>query len=295
VAIGELGYVVVETPDLEAWRTFATQILGMRAESGPDGSLYLKMDDRDFRFALVPGTADRLQASGWGVATQKEYDALRDRLNQADIQIQGATPQESEARKVQDFFAFTDPEGGRHEVFWGPVGAFESFFSPIGVSGFVTGDMGLGHVVLPAANFDRTQKFWTEVMGFGLSDILHMQVGPGAKTRFHFLHCGNGRQHSLAFGEMPSKTGCLHVMLEMASLDDVGKAMDRVQAGEVPVLMTLGRHVNDDMISFYVIGPGGFIFEIGWGGAIKQWERHTVFETTRPSHWGHHLVRHDLL
>ncbi|HUD53400.1 VOC family protein, partial [Parvibaculum sp.] len=89
--------------------------------------------------------------------------------------------------------------------------------------------------------------------------------------------------------EMPSPSGCIHVMVEVNSIDEVGRALDRVQQHQVPMLMGLGRHVNDEMISFYIFTPGMFALEYGWGGLVKDWTEHQVFETTSPSHWGHRL------
>jgi len=53
------------------------------------------------------------------------------------------------------------------------------------------------------------------------------------------------------------------------------------------LMATLGRHVNDRMISFYMATPSNFPIEYGYGGLVVDWSRHTVFEATSPSLWGH--------
>ena len=50
---------------------------------------------------------------------------------------------------------------------------------------------------------------------------------------------------------------------------------------------TLGRHCNDQMISFYMKTPGGFDLEYGFGGLTVDWSKHAVFEATKVSQWGH--------
>jgi 3,4-dihydroxy-9,10-secoandrosta-1,3,5(10)-triene-9,17-dione 4,5-dioxygenase len=55
-------------------------------------------------------------------------------------------------------------------------------------------------------------------------------------------------------------------MVEMATTDDVGRAQDRRVDHGVPVVMGLGRHTNDEMISFYCQTPDDFMVEVGWGG-----------------------------
>ena len=60
----------------------------------------------------------------------------------------------------------------------------------------------------------------------------------------------------------------------------------------VPLQTTMGRHVNDDMFSFYMYTPSGFAIEYGAGGKqIEDWSKMKVFETTRGSHWGHQFVQ----
>lgn len=287
----ELGYVVVGATDIEKWRSFATDVLGMMAIDTPEGGLHLKMDGRQFRFLIEKSDTDRLFSSAWQVIDADALAEAKDELKTAGVMVIEPTDEERKVRYVQDFFSFTDPAGNRQEIFWGPISDFKRFVSPIGVAGFVTEGMGLGHVVLPALEtFDATDSFWTRTMGFGLSDILRVPLGmtPSGSSRIFFYHC-NPRQHSMALAEMPSPSGCIHVMVEVNSIDEVGRALDRVQQHQVPMLMGLGRHVNDEMISFYVFTPGMFALEYGWGGLVKDWTEHQVFETTSPSHWGHRL------
>ncbi len=288
--ISELSYVVIGTPDLGKWRDYGTKVLGMAAIDGPDDSLYLKMDGRDFRFLIQKTGADALTASGWSVADRQSFNEVRADLEKAGVAVTNGGAAERKARKVQDFFSFKDPAGLTHEVSWGPIAGFTKFVSPIGTQ-FVTGDLGMGHAVLPTGDIDATVTFWTEVMGFGVSDLLHLTLAEGVPPiRVYFLHCAAGRQHSLAYAELTDPTGCNHLMVEVDSMDEVGRALDRVEQNGVKLTLTLGRHVNDDMISFYMKTPGGFQMEYGTGGSVKDWSTYKVFESTRGSHWGHKFL-----
>jgi 3,4-dihydroxy-9,10-secoandrosta-1,3,5(10)-triene-9,17-dione 4,5-dioxygenase len=288
--ITELSHVVIGTPDLGKWRDYGTKVLGMAAIDAPDGSLYLKMDGRDFRFLIQKGEKDELFASGWSVSDEGSFHAVRADLEKSGTEIKRGIDAERKLRKVQDFFSFKDPAGLRHEVSWGPIAAFTKFVSPLGTN-FITGDLGMGHAVLPTGDIDATVKFWTEVMGFGVSDLLHLTLAEGVPPiRVYFLHCAAGRQHSLAFAELTDPTGCNHLMVEVDSMDEVGRALDRVDQNGVKLTLTLGRHVNDDMISFYMMTPGGFQMEYGTGGSVKDWSTYKVFESTRGSHWGHKFL-----
>lgn len=288
--ITEFGYVIIGTTDVAKWRDYGTKVLGMAAVDGPDGVLYLKMDERDFRFAVKKTDKEQLYASGWGADSEADYNAVRKALEGAKVKVTPGTPDEVKMRKVQDFFSFNDPSGLRHEVFWGPIASFSRFVSPTGTR-FVTGNMGFGHAVLPAPKIKEAVEFWTKVMEFEVSDLLHITLDPSKPPiSVYFMHCGNGRQHSLALAELDDPTGCNHLMVEVDSIDEVGHALDRVDQNGVKLTLTLGRHVNDDMISFYMKTPSGFQIEFGTGGIVKDWSTHQVFETTRGSHWGHKFL-----
>jgi hypothetical protein len=80
-----------------------------------------------------------------------------------------------------------------------------------------------------------------------------------------FMHC-NERDHTLAFGFPPGNKRLNHVMIEVENLDDVGFAHELVRRKKIPVHITLGRHSNDQMYSFYFRTPSGWMVEYGWGG-----------------------------
>lgn len=289
MSVSELAYVIFESADIPLWRSFARDVLGMAAVDATDGALYLKMDDRDFRVAVIPGSGERLVATGWAMDSEQSFDNLRSTLDLSGVGNSSATEDGIRLRRVQDYFSFRDPAGNLHEICWGPISDYAKFVSPVGVSGFVTGPLGLGHVVLPATNLEEVLAFFVGSMQFELSDIIHFDFG-GQPVRVSFTHCNNQRQHSLALAGMGAPNGLVHMMFEVATLRDVGEALDRVEAHGLSLAMTLGQHVNDDCVSFYFISPQGFMLEIGCEGVLKDWTNHVVFETTRPSYWGHKFV-----
>lgn len=284
--IAALGYVVVQAADPEAWRQFGEGVLGMAAVPVP-GGLALKMDERAGRVFVEPGTSDRYFASGWELRSAAHFDAARDRLRAHGVHFHAGTAAECTLRHVFDMVWFNDPSGNRHELFWGYRTDFARFVSPSGVPRFVTGELGLGHMVLPAPQIAQTRAFLMDVLGFGLSDILIHRPAPGIEQRIDFLHCGNGRHHSLALFEGAVPSGCVHLMFEVDSMDEVGRAHDRMLAGGVRLMATLGKHTNDHMTSFYFMSPGGFAIEYGFGGRTIDWDQHTAFESTSVSLWGH--------
>ena len=286
--IEALAYVVAQCTDVARWRQFGEQVLGMATAPAPDGGLYLKMDERAFRIAVVTGADDRYVASGWEVADKNAFDAACAAVRKAGAEVTPGSDAVKTARQVTDLATFTDPSGNRHEISYGYTGAKSPFQSPLGVTGFKTGIYGVGHTVLPALQFDATLKFFREVLGFGLSDEFDFQPGPGAPViRIRFLHTINGRHHSLALAEMPNPAGCVHLMVEVESMTDVGRALDRMTQHNIKLMATLGQHENDRMTSFYMLTPSNFAIEYGWGGITVDPAKHQTTHTERVSIWGH--------
>ena len=64
--ISSLGYLRIESADPGAWREFGLKILGMTEGRGPEAeAVYLRMDEFPARLVIVPGSSERLLASGW--------------------------------------------------------------------------------------------------------------------------------------------------------------------------------------------------------------------------------------
>ena len=291
--IRSLGYLRIESADVAAWREFGVKVLGLVEGRGPEeGALYLRMDDFPARLVIAAGERERLLAAGWEVGDAAELAAVGQALADAGVAVQAGTPGELAARRVGGLLRFDDPAGNAVEVFHGAALEHRPAVSPY-VSHFVTGDMGLGHLVLPVAGAaDAALAFYSGLLGFRPRDSMRMPAeflggGPGdPPVWFRFLGCCP-RHHSLALAPMPDPHGIVHLMIEVAALDDVGRALDRCGKRGAPVSASLGRHANDLMVSFYVRTPGGFDIEYGTDGRRVDDATWVSRETTAVSLWGH--------
>jgi 2,3-dihydroxybiphenyl 1,2-dioxygenase len=196
------------------------------------------------------------------------------------------------ARGVTDLFSCLDPQGLRVEVYYGPTERNESpFASPVGVSRFVTGDEGIGHVVLTTPDIASSRRFYQDLLGFRLSDTIRLKIGPEMTLDMEFYHC-NPRHHTLALIPAPAPKRLHHFMLQVSTLDEVGFAQARAEAAGVPITATLGRHTNDHMVSFYARTPSGFEVEYGYGARSVDKATWRVVRHDAPSSWGHKRAAH---
>ncbi|WP_197048037.1 biphenyl-2,3-diol 1,2-dioxygenase [Mycobacterium paragordonae] len=287
-----LGYINISTDDIERWRHFAFGVLGFAEGSGPDPTaLYLRMDERGARIVLVPGDTERVLAVGWEVRDGAALRRLKSVLDGAGIAFKELSTREADARRVEEVITFEDPAGITLEVFHGAVLDHTPVVTPFGAR-FVTGDQGLGHVVLPATDPGGLFDFYTEILGFRSRGAFRIPAPPEfGPIRVRFLGI-NARHHSLAIAPAMHQRdpGVVHIMVEVDTLDAVGQALDRVNAEGIQVSSTLGRHTNDKMVSFYVRAPGDWDIEFGTDGMRVDENSYTAEEITADSYWGHQWV-----
>ena len=287
--ISALGYVGFEATDLQAWRTIATDVIGLQlSETLADGTLVFRIDAYARRLFVHPGPSDDIRYAGWEVRDPDGLRALRERLVGSGVNVTNGSAEEAGRRGVNEFIKFVDADGAAQEAFYGAtVRNDDPFRSPVG-GGFISGEQGVGHIVLAAHDGAAQTAFYTKTLGFKLTDTCGLDLPfPPFDGRLTFLRC-NPRHHSLALGNFSMGKRLNHLMLEVSSLDDVGLAYQRAKQAGAHIFIDLGRHSNDLMFSFYILTPSGWPIEIGWGAlAIKNEATWTVTHHSKPSNWGH--------
>jgi 2,3-dihydroxybiphenyl 1,2-dioxygenase len=284
--VQSLGYFLFEVSDLDAWDHFLTKVIGVeRGAALGEGLVPYRTDDRAARILLRQGRADDLIALGFEVPSRRALSYLTKCVQEAGQLVEAAVPGEAEARGVEAFVRTFEPGGVAVELFHGPLSAGAPFRRDTVATGFVTGQQGVGHLALRADHIATTRAYFEQVLGFCLSDHIRCTLPGDFEVDVTFLHV-NARHHTVALGSGLAKN-LHHFMLQVGSLDDVGAALDRVLANDVRVVQGLGRHPNDQMVTFYCVTPSGFECEIGWGGRTvddSTWEPTTY---DRISDWGH--------
>jgi 2,3-dihydroxybiphenyl 1,2-dioxygenase len=278
-----LGYAGFGSAALDDWRQFGTGLVGLQAVERSASLLAFRMDDRKQRIVIDRAMPEGARFFGWEVADAAALDMLAARLEQAKIDVIAEPQALADNRRVGGLISFHDPAGNRLEAFYGPEIDDTPFRPGRSISGFRTGPLGLGHAVLTVENIDAVMPFYVDLLGFGLSDYMQKPF------RAYFFHI-NARHHSLALIET-GRNGMHHLMVELFSLDDVGQSYDVALSETDRIGVTLGRHTNDLMTSFYAKTPSSFMVECGWGGREIEpstWRPSELQDG--PSLWGHERV-----
>ncbi len=280
MAINALSYIGVNSDKIEDWSDYSQKYLGMQRVDRGKGTLSFRMDDQKQRLAITGDTGDSLAFIGWEVEKKEDLQTYASKLENNNIAVTLGNSSYSDKRFVEELIHFNDPQGNRIELIYKPMQDTDPFIPARPISGFKTGALGMGHVVLYVKDFEKVVPFYKNLLGFKISDYSNTPIS------LCFFHV-NGRHHSMAlFGS--NKLGFHHFMVEYNNLDDVGQGYDLLQYKDNAIAYTMGRHTNDYMTSFYSITPSGFFVENGWGGRIidpNTWQPIETFEG--PSFWGH--------
>lgn len=286
-SVQRLAYIEIEVSDLEAWRTFAQDVLSVEVVEGTSSeTLLLRMDDRTFRIALKQGPRDDIVAIGLEVDSKQALERVCAALRAAGCDPVDAKTELAAARGVAELVTVLDPAGLTVELSYGSMERPQHpFRSPRPHGGFVTGKQGMGHVMLSVHDVAEVQHFYENVLSFRVSDVVATSFN-GNEARFVFMRC-NDRHHTLAIGKLPLNKRLVHFMMQCRDLDDVGRALDCVPRSGLRQSRSLGRHVNDRMLSFYMETPSKVQVEYGFGGLEVDDGNWSVTTYDVTSIWGH--------
>jgi catechol 2,3-dioxygenase-like lactoylglutathione lyase family enzyme len=122
----------------------------------------------------------------------------------------------------------------------------------------------LGHVVLNCSDMERSVRFYTEVLGFEISDIYPDEMVKGGMVFMRF----NEDHHGVALvGSMTSASPNFelnHIAFEVATLDEVVLARNHLKKHGVTIDFE-GRRRAGVQIAVEFRDPDGHRLEIYWG------------------------------
>jgi catechol 2,3-dioxygenase-like lactoylglutathione lyase family enzyme len=144
----------------------------------------------------------------------------------------------------------------------------------------------IGHVVLNVTDMDRSVKFYTEVLGFKVSDVYKEDMMPGGMVFMRF----NSDHHGVALvGGMPHESPNLelnHFAFEVGTLDEVLRAAQHLHKHHVQVDFE-GRRRAGVQIAVEFRDPDGHRLEIYWG--LDQVGSDGITRPANEWKWAHSL------
>lgn len=244
--ISDIRYVGYAVPDFEAERTFYRDVWGLREAAEHEGMVYFAAQGHDEPHVvrLRPADQKRVDVIALAAADRASVDALHDKVTQAGCRI------------ISTPHALAGPGGGY---------GFR-FFSPDGLPFEISSDVERGpyrqlqhwegvpqkisHIVLHSPDHQAAVEFFTDVLGFRISDWLG--------DFMCFLRC-NSAHHRIAL--LPGPASLNHVAYDMLSIDDMMRGISRLKTMGTDIRWGPGRHTAGDNTFSYFTTPNGFAVE----------------------------------
>jgi catechol 2,3-dioxygenase-like lactoylglutathione lyase family enzyme len=244
--ITHLRHVDLAIPDYERQLAFYTQTWGLTTVANDTGVAFLAAEGSPERYVIrLRKDADkRLDLVSFGAASSEDVDALAEHLIARKVTL---------AREPSGLTT----EGGGYGL---------RFFDLDGRTVEVSADVAirehrkieeresipvrLSHVVLNSTDPDATARWYSDVLGFRLSDTL---AGPEMGTVMNFMRC-NPRHHSVAFARGPH-VSLHHVSFELRGIDEFMRGTGRLLRSGTRMVWGPGRHLAGANTFSYFLDP----------------------------------------
>jgi catechol 2,3-dioxygenase-like lactoylglutathione lyase family enzyme len=244
--VTEIRHVAYGLTDFEAERRFYTADWGLEEEAARDGMVWLRATGHDEPYVVRLRRSDvnHLDLIAFATASRRDVDALHARVLDSGCRIIHA-PRELKG-----------PGGGYGCRFFSPDGL------PFEVSSDVAGGAArrierwegipqrISHIVLHSPDLTKQVRFFTDALGFRVSDWLG--------DFMCFLRC-NSAHHRVAI--LPGPACLNHVAYDMMGVDGMMRGLGRLKSRGIDVRWGPGRHTAGDNTFSYFVTPNGFAVE----------------------------------
>lgn len=289
-----LGYVVIETQKFPEWLRFGRDVVGLHVDEIDSDTMKFRLDDHECRFLIRRGPAEDVVALGWEIDDQASFEEVLTRVTERNVPITAGTSEEAALRGVEQMWRIPGPKGIAQEVFTTPI-LTSARLQMLNEGGYVTGESGMGHVAIFSHEPHSMRGYFNTLFDARLSDYIEANLAPGADLLIRFMRV-NQRHHSIAIAGGakrkldPFRTKVQHLNIEASSLDNLVAAYERSIDAGIHLAMPMGQHSNDRELSFYILTPSGFEWEIGWNPVLFTPEVEATWEPNNYvgiSLWGH--------
>jgi catechol 2,3-dioxygenase-like lactoylglutathione lyase family enzyme len=244
--VTEIRYVGYGVADFDTERAFYQEKWGLVEAAGEADKAWLRAQGHDEPFVvrLRRSDANHVDVIALATATRADVDALHGKVSGAGCRV------------IHPPKDLVSPGGGY---------GFR-FFSADGLPFEVSSDVARGprrdierwegipvcisHIVLHSPNHQGLVKFFTDVLGFRVSDWLG--------DFMCFLRC-NEAHHRVAI--LPGPPCLNHVAYDMMGVDGMMRGISRLSQEGIDIRWGPGRHTAGDNAFSYFVTPGGFAVE----------------------------------
>lgn len=248
-----LAYVALNVTDIERSVAFYRDLVGLDlSERVGDEAAMFRCGWDHHNVILYRADKPGLKRAGFQLENEPQLDLLCAQLKAMGLPLEQVDRKESDALHQSRTVRVREPRSGLQLEFFVSMRHMALPFEQR-----LTKIARLGHVVIKVREFEQVLAFFTDTLGFEVSDYV-----PDA---FAFLRCfPNPLHHSFALGKAPMDA-LHHVNFMVSDIDDVGMAMNRMKKAQVEIVFGPGRHQPSTSIFLYFLDPDRMTVEYSFG------------------------------
>ena len=226
------GHATFTTPDIERQIAYYADMLGLVVTERDKDHAFLATRTGLEAIALEKGDKPDMTRLSFQVAPETDFKAFAKELSGHGIKSEernGISPGAARA------LVFTDVKGTVIELYSDYVFAKDDGKSA------VLAPLKLGHIAHRVADVQKTVKFYTEVLGFRVSDW--------RTDTFAFLRCSVDH-HTVNFVIDPNP-GLHHIAFEVKDWGEIHRANDWLGKNDIRLVWGPGRHIIGHNVAAY--------------------------------------------
>ncbi|MBQ0798740.1 MAG: VOC family protein [Porticoccaceae bacterium] len=252
----KLGYVALGVRDIQKSIPYYRDTLGLQLNAEENDNAFFSCSDDHHNVVLCNSSEPGLLRVAWELESDDELDRAAAHLKSHGLEVYEIPAEESAAIHQGRTLRFQEPNAGICCEFYS-----QQHKRGLNYKATVTNIARLGHVVVNFPDWPVAVKFFQEVMNFKASDYVDGFIA--------FMRCYPNRfHHSFGVGNAKlrgGKAGLHHVNFMVTDMDDIGRALNRMPANDVPVVFGPGRHPPSGSIFYYFLEPDGMTLEYSFG------------------------------
>ncbi len=243
IRVHKIAHASYEMPDLVQQTEYYTDILGLTLTARDKDAVYLANTVDHHSVVLRKGDQAKCTRIGFQIAPDEDLEAF---AKQTEAQGVKVTRKKDSEPSISEMLSFEDPKGTVMEVFKRDAFVHQKFAT----KGVVPHK--LGHVAFHCEDVQTTTKFYTDVLGFRVSDWM--------ADFFVFLRCGPDHHTLNLMGTGSNRH--FHTAFEVCDWSQLQTSCDFLSANGYRILWGPGRHGIGHNLFAYHRSPNGLITEL---------------------------------
>jgi catechol-2,3-dioxygenase len=242
-AIRKISHAVYETPDPAQQAEYYTDVIGLTMVERAAEEVFLSSTGEHHSVILRRGNVSRCVAIGFQIGPDDDLGDFEKKVAAHGVNTRRATDAQP---TIGEMLVFDDIKGTRMEVFRAP----EPLHHPYTKQGVVPHK--LGHIAFHVEDVQKATSFYTEVLGFRVSDWMG--------DFFSFLRCGPDHHTINLVGT--GTNAHFHTAFELRDWSHLQGACDILSMAGYRIIWGPGRHGIGHNLFTYHRGPNGLITEL---------------------------------